>query len=325
MKVYSFQNSDDELLKASSGGAFYAIASSFDSISSSPAFFGAAYDGELNVIHTYVTSLEQARIFQGSKYVKSDIKEIYNSVKGFLLEGKSVLFSGTPCQIFGLQKYLENNSIPTDSLLTVDIICHGVPQKNIYRDYLEWIHKRHNSKPVKISFRDKRGKWEDYCISVELENGKKLFNTYELRTYMRLFFSSVIISKGCFKCPYSNLNRVSDITIGDFWGIDEVVFEYKKKRGVSLVLVNTEKGQRVFDLLPKGEYKIFEVMNDKYLKFQHNLKSPTGYPNNYVDFNEDYKKLGFERTIKKYNYYSFYGFFRSIGRRVLDRIRDCVF
>lgn len=322
MKVYSFQNSDNELLKASSGGAFFAIASSFDSIFNSPVFFGATFDESLNVIHKYVTSLEHARIFQGSKYVRSDTQKCYESVKEFLLEDRAVLFSGTPCQIAGLNKFLDKNKTSTEKLLAVDIICHGVPRKDIYIDYINWISKRHRAKPVSLCFRDKRGKWEDYCVSIDLDNGERLFNTYELRTYMRLFFSKVIISKGCFKCPYSNLNRVSDITIGDFWGIDDVIEGYKKKKGVSLVLVNTDKGQRVFDLLPKDEFKIFEITNDKYLDYQHNLKSPSESPKNYDVFNDDYKKLGFETVIRKYNYFSVYGHVRNICRRTINYIES---
>ena len=121
MKVYSFQNSDEELLKASSGGAFYAIASSYNSIINSPGFFGSAFDESFNVVHKYVTSLEHARIFQGSKYVRSDIQKCYEEVKEFLLEDRGVLFSGTPCQIAGLVKYLKNNKISTEKLLTIQV------------------------------------------------------------------------------------------------------------------------------------------------------------------------------------------------------------
>jgi coenzyme F420-reducing hydrogenase beta subunit len=131
----------------------------------------------------------------------------------------------------------------------------------------------------------------------------------------------VILSKGCFNCPFSNLNRVSDITIGDFWGIDDVVEGYKKKKGVSLVLVNTDKGQRIFDLLPKDDYKIFEIKDDKYLGYQHNLKSPSECPENYDVFNNDYKNLGYEGTIRKYNYYSAYGRIRNIFGNIRRKIR----
>lgn len=319
MTTYAFKNTKSEQKRASSGGAFNAFVRTFMAVSSNPVIIGAAFSEENEVQHECAFTLDEAEKFNGSKYVKSNISGIYARVGELLQRNYDVLFSGTPCQINGLRKYLQKQSIGYERLVLIDIICHGTPSEKVFDDYKKWIEKKYNKKIKSIRFRDKRGGWKDYSMSIIFDDGTELFDTYDVRTYMRLFFSCVITNKGCFSCPFANTNRVSDLTLGDFWGISKIIPEIDIEDGVSLIIANTLKGNRLIEQLKEHydkhgfDYMLKKYDGDEFLKYQWNLNQPSIMPNNYETFNTYYKANGFEDTIKKYNYNSFVGRARYIA------------
>ncbi len=304
-KVYGFLNIKEEVMKSSSGGAFIAICRAFENVDDGEKrYYGAAFDDELNVIHLSVASADRCRIFQGSKYVRSRCGvEIYSAVADDLIKGRRVLFSGTPCQVYALKKYLSTKGVSDVNLLLVDIICHGTPKKQVWDDYKTWLEMKYKSKMTEYSFRYKPEGWKAYPGYAKFENGKTAVNTAETSVFSNLQMQGLITEQGCFKCRFSSQERCGDITLGDFWGVEKIIPQILYKNGVSLVLVNSEKGQNVIDCITKqcsgGQY--IQVTDDnRYLEYQHNLRKPTDMPYNYVQFQKDYKALSFNDICRKY-------------------------
>lgn len=309
--VYAFKNTDDEVMKSTSGGAFIGLCHAFERLHKNRKknFYGARLTNNLEVEHTGVTSAEQCRIFQGSKYVKSNCVDCYFKIARQLKNGCSVLFSGTPCQVAALKKYIGREGISGDQLFTIDLICHGTPKLRVWKDYKEWLEKKHHAELKEYSFRYKPEGWNAYPAYARFNNGVVLKNTAELSVFSRLHMAGYIISKGCFSCPFSNMDRQGDITLGDFWGIEKMNSSIPWKYGVSLMLVHTEKGMELLKSLSEAAEKtqgmyLEEVKNDEYMKYQHNLRRQTEKPERYEEFWTDYEQAGFEAVIKKYINYS---------------------
>lgn len=314
IKVYAFRNKLSVTNKSSSGGAFSAIVETVMEMcfkGTKVIVYGASFDDKNNVIHKAAYSLKECEQFRGSKYVKSSIaKEIYQNICKELSNGDTVIFSGTPCQVYALKSYLKRKNINSDRLLLIDLICHGTPNKEIWNDYLRWIENKYNSKVDKISFRDKSIKGKKYCMRIDLKNGKVLINRLNTSIYLRLFLEGMILSKGCLRCPFAKLEREGDITLGDFWGVEQVMNDFPNDNGVSEILVNTPKGINIMDkIIEKSKIgngsKIEECISNDYILYQNNLKRPAVKPKNYDEFWEDYYSHGFDFVIKKYLNYGF--------------------
>lgn len=244
IKAYAAYNRDSSIVKkSSSGGIFYEFAKA--TIERGGIVFGAVINAQHEVHHTYAETLDGVMEMLGSKYVQSHIGKAFSDVKSFLHQDKPVLFSGTPCQIAGLRQYLRKDY---ENLLTVDFVCHGVPSPGIWKKYIYEIasvlNKDGGTGKLKINFREKNGfSWSNYGFSVKHENGKHFETGAVNSPYMRAFITDNCLRPSCYKCEYKN-NSGSDITLGDFWGIDKVVSEMYNEEGVSLLVVNTQKGRR---------------------------------------------------------------------------------
>lgn len=310
MKTYAYYGDPDIIKKSSSGGAFTAVVDAFCEQHEAFSIYGAIWTKDLKVSHYRVTTKEDASLFRGSKYVRSNIKGIYIAVKKDLQDGKAVLFSGTPCQVAGLKTYLDEESLPTDKLMTVDIICHGAPNPIVFDDFKKWIEQKHKSQVKSITFRDKSVGWKQYPTGIRFDNGKELRWSYDAQLYIRMYFSLLILDKKCYSCKYSNMDRVSDITLGDFWGVEKILPDISQSKGVSLMIVNSFQGEKILERIqhninPKGFLK--EYAGKEYLQYQHNLNQPTQLPCNYQEFWNDYRQYGFENVIKKYGLYTLKG------------------
>lgn len=255
-KVYAAANTDETSLKKSaSGGIFYAIAESF--VANGGVVYGCSMecmDNKLSTMHVQVSSNDNLCKLQGSKYVQSEIRETYKSVKKDLDNEKLVLFSGTPCQIGGLKSYLLNRKY--DNLYTIDLICHGVPSDEFFQKYLDYQEKKLKCRIKEYTFRDKSIGWGLVGKMTFLTNSGKLKTKLipdKLSSYYNLFLRGLIYRDSCYECMYAQKNRVSDITIGDYWGIEnehpELLAEnggsLSIKNGISCVLVNSEKGKNI--------------------------------------------------------------------------------
>ena len=237
LAVYGAKNNDDAVrFTSSSGGMFTLFAEEI--LQQGGVVVGAALDEQLNVQHVLVDSIADLPKLRGSKYVQSKIGRIYSEVRQILRAGRRVLFSGTPCQIAGLKKYLVK---PSENLLTVDVVCHGVPSPKVYQKHLRELAQEAGEPVVQVKFRDKAKGWKQ---------GETLFFTEHLRfgaskrqeTYMRLFLNNISIRPSCGECAFNNKRSLADITIADYWGIDKQFPEFDDDKGVTLVLVNSAAG-----------------------------------------------------------------------------------
>lgn len=272
LDTYAAKNPDDKVrLLSSSGGIFSMLAER--TIRRGGVVFGARFDENWEVVHDYAETIEGMELFRGSKYVQSRMDCSYRKAEVFLRTGRDVLFSGTPCQIVGLKRFLRKDY---DNLLTVDVICHGVPSPGVWRQYLKEIMLRPkgvaagkntvlsslNEMPVVtgISFRDKRLGWKKFGFEIRmsalkadknsvLKSGKYpkeffLFERQRENIFLRGFFANIYLRRSCYACPAKAGCSHSDITLGDYWGIDSLMPQLDDDRGVSAVLVNSEYGAR---------------------------------------------------------------------------------
>ena len=234
-------NKNVEIVKgSSSGGAFSAIAKAVAK-DGECYIFGAAFSDGFNVRHICVDGIEKIGPLMKSKYVQSDTGKSFADVRNFLKEGRRVLFSGTPCQIAALKLFLRRDY---DKLLLVDFSCHGVAMPAVFKRYLDEMGKKYGSRVLQYSFREKMRRFFSYsCVSSKFtfENGKTLmiFKDPFFQGFVRAFYKM----EACHSCPYARAERVSDITMADFWGIENVNPNQEAGKGVSLILANTDKGR----------------------------------------------------------------------------------
>lgn len=243
-KVYAAYNNDENIrYLSSSGGVFTVIAQEI--IDKGGLVFGAAFDSDLSVHHIWIEKKEDIKKLRKSKYVQSTIGTAYTEVKKRLDDGKYVLFTGTPCQIDGLIHYL-GKEYP--KLYTQDIICHGVPSPIVWKKYLDYqcgVHCTELDLTEKPDFRSKDKGWTLFSLKLYFSDGETYSKMFGEDLYMRAFLNNICLRPSCYDCKSKSLNRNSDITLADFWGIeniDETMFDNK---GTSLIFVNTDKGKEL--------------------------------------------------------------------------------
>ncbi len=243
LSVYAAKNPDDAIrLKSSSGGIFTLLAEWI--IAEEGVVFGARFDKDWNVIHDYTETLDGIAAFRGSKYVQSRIGSAFEEAEKFLKVGRKVLFSGTPGQIAGLKRFLGRMYT---GLFTVDIVCHGVPSPLIWNEYLRSVADR--SRITDIDMRNKATGWRNYSVRIAKGGGQALVNDLACNnTFMSGFMHNLYLRPSCHVCPVKSGRSQSDITIGDFWKIDDCLPEFNRDdKGVTLLLINTEAGAMLFD------------------------------------------------------------------------------
>lgn len=275
LKVYAAKNRDEEIRRqSSSGGIFTPLAEAV--IREGGVVFGAKFDKDWDVIHAWTDTIEGIADFRGSKYVQSTIGDTYREVREFLKQGRKVLFSGTPCQIAGLRKFLRKEY---DNLLTVDVVCHGVPSPLVWRKYLEETRKNLRAErdagkntvysslkdlPVitGISFRDKTHGWKKFGFRLRYAASKAAGNSVSIsakdkdrtllqpfpdNVFMKGFLKNLYLRPSCYSCAARSGKSGSDISIADFWGVQNYYPEFDDDRGIGLVLVNTDKGRKAYE------------------------------------------------------------------------------
>lgn len=230
-------NNIDTRLSSSSGGIFTALAE--ETLKNGGVVFGAAFNKKWEVCHTYIESKEQLHKLRGSKYVQSHIRESYKQARTFLKENREVLFSGTPCQIAGLKRFLCKEY---NNLKTVDVVCHGVPSPKVWKKYLEELSTEHNiAKITDIQFRDKTEGWNNFSLSIKFEdlNGaQNVFReTLNTNIFMSCFLKDLCLRPSCYACPARSGKSNSDITLADLWGAESLCQELDDNKGVSLILL----------------------------------------------------------------------------------------
>lgn len=291
---------------SSSGGAFPAIAKAFyEDSRDNLVVFGAAFVDDFSVKHFGQKYREGITCFQESKYVRSDISESIKRIPELLRSGIPVMFAGTPCQVAVINSLIKKERCSTNLLLTVDLICHGTPKSELWMNYVQLIKEKYG-KVKRICFRNNEHR-EKGRTFIELEDGRIVYDPIEMSTYMRFFSTCMSLYNGCFNCKFRNseLNRPADLTIGDFWGVQDVISDFKGVKDVSLVIPNTRKGQHIFELIEKRSTEkkalIRECKDERYKVFNPHLFEQTPIPNGYDLFWKDYKELPIEEFDKKYS------------------------
>ena len=295
-RIFALQLKDRDLLKKStSGGAFSLFAE--DVLKDGGVVFGAVLNAELKVRHIGVSDVDGLSVMRGSKYVQSDTEKTFSEVLSLLKDGRRVMYTGTPCQVDGLTRFLDAKGVSRDKLLTVDLLCHGVPSPKVWHDYTKYLERKHGARLKDYKFRTKLAGWENSIELAEFENGKKIKNAEDIRAFLSLFYKNASLRPLCYTCPYTTYERSSDITIGDFWGIDKTHPELNDNRGISVVLINTKKGLSATDLMKENAVVI---ESDKDSCKQQALMNPAQQRVDLDAFWSDYEKFGFDYIAEKY-------------------------
>ena len=254
--VVSYSNNEDVRLQSSSGGLFSVIAEYI--IENGGVVFGAVFDSQFHVRHVCVDKMEDLHILRGSKYVQSDLNGIFKEVKECILKGKTVLFSGTECQIEGLKKYL--GKLDNELLYTIDVLCHGVPSDKLWIKYLKWQEKKHGASVQRIFCRHKTNGWKKYAMLLEFSNNIAYERIISEDPFMQMFLGNICLRPSCYQCKFKNINRASDITLGDCWGIEKHSPELDDDKGTSVVLIHSEKGVQLYDAVKaQTTYKTIDI------------------------------------------------------------------
>lgn len=241
-ETYVGYYANDEIRqKSSSGGIFTAVAEWI--LQQNGVVFGAAYDEHFEVHHIAVEKEEELEKLRGSKYVQSNLGNVYPEVREYLEKKRKVLFTGTACQIAGLKKYLNREY---DELYTIDVLCHGVPSSKIWRMYLDDKMQQYQAQISKIDFRNKRNGWRNYGVSIGFTNGQQYFMQYYQDPFFRMFLENLDLRSSCYKCRFKKIPRISDMTIGDCWDAEKHISGMDDDRGISVILIHSANGKRIF-------------------------------------------------------------------------------
>ena len=306
LSCYAAMNFDEKIRKqSSSGGIFTAIAERV--IADDGVVFGACFDNSWQVVHAYAQTQDELASFQGSKYVQSRIGETFKQAEFFLKEGRKVLFSGTPCQISGLNHYLRREGYK--NLLTIEVACHGVPSPMIWREYIESLHFTNIGA---ISHKDKSTGWRGYSFTVKNTEGKLLFTERARENiYMMAFSRNLTLRPSCFYCPAKAGKSRADVTLADYWGIEHLVPNMDDNKGTSFISGNTEKGKVFIDKL---NVKIESTNYKKSIYYNSCIINSTELPTERQQFWANYNEQGIRAllSLKKKK--------QNIIKRIIKRI-----
>lgn len=297
MNVFAVKHKDEDVIANSrSGGIFTALS---DMFINSGAIYGCVLDDTFKAIHVRTDKKEDRDRMRGSKYLQSNLKSCYKEVLCDLQEGKNVLFSGTSCQIDGLKCFLGKDY---GNLLCVDIVCHGVNSPKVWKSYLDYC-----GEVKSVDFRNKK----DYGWRNHVETIITAERTINSKVWTNLFYSGNILRPSCYECPYKSIHHPGDITIADYWGIEKAAPEFDDNKGVSLVLVNTDKGAEWFERCKSSiKWKQTRIEDSMQRAFERPEIRPEGRDR----FWNDYSKKDFSKIVKQYS--GQVSLMRTIARKV---------
>lgn len=293
--AYACKNKNEKIrLSSSSGGVFTNICEYV--INNGGVVFGAAFNEDFEVEHMEANTIEECEKFRGSKYVQSKIGETYKNAKKYLDDGRIVLFSGTQCQIKGLNLFLRKKY---DNLISADIVCHGVPSPLVFNIHKENIKKSYCSEIKNIGFRDKSKGWKKFSYITDFENGEKYSKLLNEDKYMIGFLKDLYLRPSCYNCEAKDFKCSSDISLADYWGVENKHTEFDDDKGISLVLVNSKKGQDIFNRLSEN---MEVIITDLDYAIDHNpcIVRPVMHNKNREKFFNELNKTNLNELIEKY-------------------------
>jgi coenzyme F420-reducing hydrogenase beta subunit len=294
--VYAAQRTDgDGILASTSGGMFTLLAEAV--LDEGGVVFGARYGDDLRVHHAAARTREELAAFQRSKYVESDTEMTMGEAQDLLAQGRTVLYGATCCQIAGLKDLVGRHP----NLITCDVLCHGVPSPELFRRYVQFEGEREGSPLVSIDFRDKGRGWiPSYRIIKRFASGKTVRERARYNWFMQPFLQNFSLRPVCYVCPFARIEREGDWTVGDYWGIEQShpdIFDLH--RGVSVVMVNTPKGEVWFDKL-RDRITCCESTFEKAYAHHRAPTTPSKRPPGREQFSRDVQTMPMDQLARKY-------------------------
>lgn len=294
-RAFAVQNKDENVRLASSSGGMFTLLADYV-IDNDGIVIGAAFDDNLELIHIATNNKSVISKLREAKYIQSKIADTFNIAKDCLEQGKLVLFTGTPCQISGLLNTLNHSY---DNLITQDIICHGVPSPKVWNEYVKHLNKKFHKEIINVQFRNKDSGWKSYSLKYTFSDGSDAISLASKDPYMLLFLNNLSLRPSCYACHFKGLDRPSDFTLADFWGIKNILPQIDDDKGTSLVFVNTEKGHRIFELLSEKNLH-FEVDITEAVKYNTSAINSANEPTNRAQFMNQLSIQPFTNLSKKF-------------------------
>ena len=293
--VFAANCKDAELRqKSSSGGVFTLLAEAV--LAKGGIVFGAAVTENLEVRHIAVTTGEELHRLRGSKYVRSHLGDSYCRAKAALEAGKTVLFTGSPCQIGGLRAYLKKDYV---NLICQDIVCHGAPMEWVWESYVNYREQQAGSKAVEVSFRDKVTGWEAYSITMRFADGSTYTSRVDRDPYMKALLREYTLGKSCYNCSFKGLERQSDMTLADLWGAAESCPQLYDGKGTSAVFIHTEKGLKLWEEITQG-LQALPVTADAVTRANPAMLKSSPMPKNRQEMLDALKTGDFLQTVERF-------------------------
>ena len=292
--------SKEVIYESSSGGAFTAIYETL--IDKGYIVYGVRYDENLKVIHDSARTLEECKSFRKSKYVQSNTNGCFEKIASDLKSGSKVLFSGVSCQCAALDSYLKTKRINSDNLITVNLLCHGVPSQRMFDEYKKAEEEEEEEEAsMFFQFRFKNKMAQESLVNsrtayAEFKNGHHYIRTIADDAFLRGYYKRLFYRPACAVCPFTRKERITDFTIADAWGIEKIYKEYNTLEGVSLLLLNTKKAFDNFDKIQE-KMELREVSAEWALNSQGLFSKPTTMHPNRDKFFNLWRKVGFKKAV----------------------------
>jgi coenzyme F420-reducing hydrogenase beta subunit len=305
-KAYAVINKNLQVrMNSSSGGVFSVFAQQV--IEEGGYISGAVFDDNLEVIHILTNLEEKIACLRKSKYVQSRIDNIYKEIKIKIESKQKVFFVGTPCQVAGLKNYLEKDYA---ELITADIICHGVPSPKVLKKYLNYIEKKVHSNVVEINFRDKTHGWRDFEMFLKFDNKLNYRCGHSKDLFMLTFLKDLCLRPSCYSCAFKDIHRQGDITLADCWGAEFFTESLDDNKGISLILMNSERGVEMFEK-SIGNLKFLEVDLETAIKYNPSAVKSVEMNANRDNFFRLLDKKRFNYLVEKF-----------CKKKIVERIKD---
>ena len=300
-----------------SGGIFTALSDYI--LEHGGVVYGCVLNKDLLAVHVRATDKLVRDQMRGSKYIQSDMSQVMKQLVKDVAENRLVLFTGTTCQVVAVRAMFHSNP---ENLILMDVVCHGVPSPSVWKRYIRWVEKKYSSKCSSADFRNKIDfGWRAHIETLYVE--KKSYVRKVSQNYFRtLFYRHNVLRPACFNCPYKTLNRITDISIADCWGIEKVAPQMDDNCGVSLVLIGTVKGEQLFSAV-SSDLEIASI--DVADCMQPSFVRPVDVPKERTEFWRDFYEMEFIKVLKKYADYGIYYSCLNRIKKAKHKLKSCLF
>lgn len=315
-QVFAARHKSKAVLERSSSGGMFTAFSDYV-LDRGGTVYGCKYDSDFKLVHLRVADRSGRDSLCGSKYVQSDLGDCYVQIREDLTDGKDVCFIGTPCQCAGLQSFLTKTD--HSKLVTVALICHGVPSPKLFREYLDYCNEKRKAKITDYEQRPKHRHWGHIERARFIyDNGDSDSDSVLSQGWKWLFYSNAALRPCCYECPWAKGGHTADVTVGDYWGIEECMPDFYDRMGVSAVLINTPKGEYVFDEVA-DTLEIRRSCFEDVIKKNPNLTAPSKPLTDREKFWSVYRQKGFSALIARYGHINLYYRIRNTVGRLLRK------